>query len=176
MKGNDNMNLKDYVATIKDYPTEGIMFRDITPAMLDGKAFRKICDAMVAFAKKVGAEVIIGPEARGFIFGCPVAYSLGIGFAPVRKLGKLPRETVEVEYDLEYGTDRLSMHVDALKKGQKVLIIDDLLATGGTVAATIKLAEKLGAEVVGAAFFIELVDLKGIEKIKDIPVHIALKY
>ena len=116
MKGNDNMNLKDYVATIKDYPTEGIMFRDITPAMLDGKAFRKICDDMVAFAKKVGAEVIIGPEARGFIFGCPVAYSLGIGFAPVRKPGKLPRETVEVEYDLEYGTDRLSMHVDALKK------------------------------------------------------------
>lgn len=176
MKGNDNMNLKDYVATIKDYPTEGIMFRDITPAMLDGKAFRKICDDMVAFAKKVGAEVIIGPEARGFIFGCPVAYALGIGFAPVRKPGKLPRETVEVEYDLEYGTDRLSMHVDALKKGQKVLIIDDLLATGGTVAATIKLAEKLGAEVVGAAFFIELVDLKGIEKIEDIPVHTALKY
>ena len=112
------MNLKDYVATIKDYPTEGIMFRDITPAMLDGKAFRKICDDMVAFAKKVGAEVIIGPEARGFIFGCPVAYSLGIGLPQLENQVNF-KKTVEVEYDLEYGTDRLSMHVDALK-GQKV--------------------------------------------------------
>ena len=159
------MNLKDYVASIKDYPTKGIIFRDITPAMLNGKAYKAICD-----------EVVVGPEARGFIFGCPVAYALGVGFAPVRKPYKLPRETVDVEYDLEYGTDTLSMHVDALKKGQKVLIVDDLLATGGTVEATIKLVEKLGAIVVGAAFFIELEELKGIEKVKGIPTYITLKY
>lgn len=176
MKGNDTMDLKNYVASIKDYPSEGIIFRDITPAMLDGKAFKKICDDMVLFAKKVGAEVIVGPEARGFIFGCPVAYALEIGFAPVRKPNKLPRETVDVTYDLEYGTDTLSMHVDALKKGQKVLIVDDLLATGGTVEATVKLVEKLGGEVVGAAFFIELADLKGKEKLKDIPTYISLTY
>lgn len=170
------MNLKDYVASIKDYPTKGIIFRDITPAMLNGKAYKAICDEMVVFAKEVGAEVVVGPEARGFIFGCPVAYALGVGFAPVRKPYKLPRETVDVEYDLEYGTDTLSMHVDALKKGQKVLIVDDLLATGGTVEATIKLVEKLGAIVVGAAFFIELEELKGIEKVKGIPTYITLKY
>lgn len=176
MKGIDRMDLKDYVTSIKDYPTKGVTFRDITPAMLDGKAFKKICDEMVSFAKKVKADVIVGPEARGFIFGCPVAYALEIGFAPVRKPNKLPRETVDVQYDLEYGADTLSIHVDALKKGDKVLIIDDLLATGGTVEATVKLVEKLGAEVVGAAFFIELVDLKGILKLKDIPTYITLKY
>lgn len=170
------MDLKKYIASIKDYPSKGIIFRDITPAMLDGKAFKFICDEMVAFAKKVGAEVIVGPEARGFIFGCPVAYALEVGFAPVRKPNKLPRKTVEVTYDLEYGNDTLAMHVDALKKGQKVLIIDDLLATGGTVEATIKLVEKLGAEIVGAAFFIELSDLKGKQKLKDIPTYIALTY
>lgn len=170
------MDFKDYVASIKDYPTKGVIFRDITPSMLNGKAYKKICDEMVEFAKKVKAEVIVGPEARGFIFGCPVAYALEIGFAPVRKPNKLPRETIDVEYDLEYGTDILSIHVDALKKGQRVLIVDDLLATGGTVAATVELVEKLGAIVVGAAFFIELEDLKGIEKIKDIPTYITLKY
>jgi len=170
------MDFKKYVASIKDYPSEGIIFRDITPVMLDGKAFKQVCDEMVTFAKKVGAEVIVGPEARGFIFGCPVAYALGVGFAPVRKPNKLPRETVDVTYDLEYGKDTLSMHVDALKKGQKVLIIDDLLATGGTVGATIKLVEKLGAEIVGAAFFIELADLKGKEKLKNIPTYISISY
>lgn len=170
------MDFKDYVASIKDYPVKGVTFRDITPAMLDGKAFKKICDEMVDFAKEVKADIIVGPEARGFIFGCPVAYALGIGFAPVRKPNKLPRETVDVEYDLEYGTDTLSMHTDALKKGQRVLIVDDLLATGGTVGATVELIKKLGATVVGAAFFIELEDLKGREKLKGIPTYITLKY
>lgn len=176
MKGIDNVELKDYIASIKDYPTKGIIFRDITPAMLDGKAFRKICDEMVEFAKEVKAEVIVGPEARGFIFGCPVAYALEIGFAPVRKPNKLPRETIEVEYDLEYGSNTLTMHSDAIKKGQRVLIVDDLLATGGTVEATVKLVEKLGGIVVGGAFFIELEDLKGRDKLKNIPLYITLKY
>ena len=131
---------------------------------------------MVAFMKRVGATVVVGPEARGFIFGCPVAYALEIGFAPVRKPGKLPRETISVSYDLEYGSNTLSMHKDAVKKGDKVLIIDDLLATGGTVMATIELVKKLGGEVVGCAFFIELADLKGKELLKDIPLHISLTY
>ena len=131
---------------------------------------------MVAFARKIGATVVVGPEARGFIFGCPVAYALGIGFAPVRKPGKLPRETVSVSYDLEYGSNTLSMHKDAVVKGDKVLIIDDLLATGGTVMATIELVKKLGGEVVGCAFFIELEELKGKEKLKGITLHISLTY
>lgn len=170
------MNLKDYVASIKDYPKEGVMFRDITPAMLDGKAYKKVCDEMVEFAKEVNAEVIVGPEARGFIFGCPVAYALEVGFAPVRKPNKLPRETISASYDLEYGSNELCMHADAIKPGQRVLIVDDLLATGGTVEATITLVEKLGGIVVGAAFFIELEDLEGVKKIKDIPIYITLKY
>ncbi len=170
------MNFKDYVATIKDYPNKGILFRDITPAMLDGKAYKKVCDEMVEFAKSVDAEVVVGPEARGFIFGCPVAYALEIGFAPVRKPNKLPRETISVSYDLEYGSNVLCMHADAIKPGQRVLIVDDLLATGGTVEATVKLIRKLGGIVVGAAFFIELEDLKGIKKLEDIPLYITLKY
>lgn len=170
------MDLKDYVASVLDFPTKGINFRDITPLMLDGKAYKKANDKIVEFAKKVSAEVIVGPEARGFIFGCPVAYSLEIGFAPVRKPGKLPRETIEVEYELEYGANSLSLHADAVKKGQKVLIVDDLLATGGTVEATVKLVEKLGGIVVGCAFFIELADLNGREKLKDIEILSLITY
>lgn len=170
------MNLKDYIASIQDFPSEGILFRDITPLMLEGKAFKQACDEMVTFAKEVGATVIVGPEARGFIFGCPVAYALEIGFAPVRKPGKLPRETITVSYDLEYGSNSLSLHKDAVKPGDKVLVVDDLLATGGTVEATVNLVRKLGGEVVGCAFFIELEDLNGKEKLKGIPLHISLKY
>ncbi len=170
------MNFKDYVASVLDFPTKGINFRDITPLMLDGKAYKKANDEIAAFARKVNAEVIVGPEARGFIFGCPVAYSLGIGFAPVRKPGKLPRETIEVQYDLEYGNNALSLHADAVKKGQRVLIVDDLLATGGTVEATIKLVEKLGGIVVGCAFFIELAELSGRDKLKDIEILSLIKY
>ncbi len=170
------MDLKDYVASILDFPTKGINFRDITPLMLDGKAYKYANDKLVEFAKKVEAEVIVGPEARGFIFGCPVAYALEIGFAPVRKPGKLPRETVEVNYDLEYGSNTLSLHADAIKKGQRVLIVDDLLATGGTVEATVKLIEKLGGIVVGCAFFIELEDLKGRDKLKNVEVLSLITY
>ena len=157
------MNLNGYVASIPDFPSKGILFRDITPLMADGEAFKYACDKLIDYAKKIGAEVVAGPESRGFIFGCPVAYELKIGFVPVRKPNKLPRKTISVKYDLEYGTNELHIHEDAIKPGQKVLIIDDLLATGGTVDATIKLVEQLGGEVVGCAFLIELEDLKGRE-------------
>lgn len=169
-------DLKNYIASIKDFPSQGIIFRDITPLMLDGKAFKEACDQMIDFARQVGATVVVGPEARGFIFGCPVAYALEIGFAPVRKPNKLPRETVNVSYDLEYGSNTLSMHSDSIKPGDKVIVIDDLLATGGTIEATIKIVEKLGGTVVGAAFFIELEDLHGRDKLKDIPLFVSLKY
>ena len=170
------MNLNDYIASIPNYPIEGVLFRDITPLMAEGEAFKEACDLMIEYAKKVGAEIVAGPESRGFIFGCPVAHELGIGFVPIRKPNKLPRETISINYALEYGTNTLEMHKDAIKKGQKVLIIDDLLATGGTVDATIKMIEQLGGEVVGCAFLIELEDLKGREKLKGYDVFAALKY
>ena len=170
------MNLKDYVAAIKDFPVEGILFRDITPLMQDGDAFHEACSQLIEYAKKIGAEVIVGPESRGFIFGCPVAYELNIGFVPVRKPNKLPRKTVSVKYDLEYGSNELHMHEDSVKPGQKVLIIDDLLATGGTVEATIKLVEQLGGEVAGCAFLIELEDLKGRERLKGYDVFTLMTY
>lgn len=170
------MNYKDYIKAVPDFPEKGIIFRDITPLMADGVAFHAACREMTEFAKAVGAEVIVGPEARGFIFGCPVAYELGIGFIPVRKPHKLPRKTVSVEYALEYGTNELSIHADALKPGQKVLIVDDLLATGGTVAAAARLVESLGAEVVGMGFLVELAELGGRERISGYPHLILTSY
>ena len=170
------MNLKNYVASIIDYPKEGIIFRDITPLMGNGEAYKYSVDQMTEFAKTKGATVIVGPEARGFIFGCPVATNLGIGFAPIRKPGKLPRKTLEEQYDLEYGSNTLCIHADALKPGDKVIIVDDLLATGGTVKATINLCEKLGAEVVGIACLIELVDLNGREVLKGYEVLSLMEY
>lgn len=170
------MNLYDYVASIPDFPTKGILFRDITPMMNDGEAFKFACDELAKYAKEVGAEIVLGPESRGFMFGCPVAYTLGIGFAPVRKPNKLPRATVSCKYELEYGSNELHLHKDAIKQGQKVLIIDDLLATGGTTAATIKLVEELGGEVVGCAFVIELEGLKGREALKGYDVFALMKY
>ncbi|MGX7092619.1 adenine phosphoribosyltransferase [Hutsoniella sourekii] len=170
------MDLKEYIAAVPDYPQEGVIFRDITPLMADGHAFSYATQQIVDYAKELEVDVAAGPEARGFIIGCPVAYALEIGFVPVRKPGKLPRETVEVEYDLEYGTDTLTMHKDAIKPGQRVLIIDDLLATGGTVKATIDLVEKLGGIVVGCAFLIELEGLKGSEKLEGYPYKALLKY
>lgn len=170
------MNLKDYVATINDYPKKGIVFRDITPLMGNGEAYKFSVEEITKFAKAKGATMIVGPEARGFIFGCPVATNLGIGFAPIRKPGKLPRETLNEEYDLEYGSNTLCIHADALKKGDKVVIIDDLLATGGTVKATINLCERLGAVVVGIACLIELVDLKGRDLLKGYDVLSLMEY
>ena len=170
------MDLKEYIANVPDFPKEGILFRDITPLMQDGAAFKEACNDLLSFAKEVGAEVIAGPESRGFIFGCPVAYELGIGFVPVRKPNKLPRKTISYKYDLEYGSNELHMHADSIKPGQKVLVIDDLLATGGTVDATIKMIEDMGGEVVGCGFLIELEDLNGRELLKKYNVHSLLKY
>ncbi|MBQ4019794.1 MAG: adenine phosphoribosyltransferase [Erysipelotrichaceae bacterium] len=170
------MNLKDYVASIPDFPQEGILFRDITPLMADGEAFHYACEELIDYAKKVGAQVVAGPESRGFIFGCPVAHELKIGFVPVRKPNKLPRKTISYKYDLEYGSNELHMHADAIKPGQKVLIIDDLLATGGTVEATAKMVEELGGEVVGCAFLIELEGLGGREKLDKYDVFTLMKY
>ena len=170
------MNLKKYVATINNYPKEGIVFRDITPLMGDGEAYRFSVDEITKFSKEKKATMIVGPEARGFIFGCPVATNLGIGFAPIRKPGKLPRKTLNEAYDLEYGSNTLCIHEDALKKGDRVVIIDDLLATGGTVKATIRLCERLGATVVGIACLIELVDLKGRDLLKGYDVLSLMEY
>ena len=170
------MNLKDYVASIPDFPQEGILFRDITPLMADGEAFHYACEELIDYAKKVGAQVVAGPESRGFIFGCPVAHEMKIGCVPVRKPNKLPRKTISYKYDLEYGSNELHMHADAIKPGQKVLIIDDLLATGGTVEATAKMIEELGGEVVGCAFLIELEGLGGREKLNKYDVFTLMKY
>lgn len=170
------MDLREYVTIVEDYPKEGITFKDITTIMDDGAAYKYATDEIVKYAKELETDLIVGPEARGFIIGCPVAYALEIGFAPVRKPGKLPRETVSVDYDLEYGKDTLTIHKDAIKPGQRVLIVDDLLATGGTVGATIELVEKLGGVVVGCAFLIELSYLNGREKIKGHDMRALLTY
>jgi adenine phosphoribosyltransferase len=170
------MDYKKYIATIKDFPVKGILFRDITPLMANGTAFKTACNELKEFAKAQGAEIIVGPESRGFIFGCPIAFELGIGFAPVRKPNKLPRETVSLSYDLEYGSNTLCMHKDAILPGQKVLIIDDLLATGGTVKATIELVERLGGVVVGCGFLIELKDLNGRAALKGQTVKTLITY
>ncbi|MCR8968715.1 adenine phosphoribosyltransferase [Facklamia sp. 7083-14-GEN3] len=159
------MDYTNYIARVDNYPEEGIIFRDITPLMGNGPAFEAATQEIVDYAKALKVDMVVGPEARGFIIGCPVAYALGVGFAPVRKKGKLPRETIEVDYSLEYGSNVLQIHKDAIQPGQRVLITDDLLATGGTIQATIQLVENLGGIVAGCAFLIELDDLKGKEKL-----------
>lgn len=170
------MDLTDYIASIPDYPSEGIIFRDISPLMADGQAYREATNQIVNYAKEQQIDMVVGPEARGFIVGCPVAYELGVGFAPVRKKGKLPRETIEVSYEKEYGEDILTLHKDAIKPGQRVLVCDDLLATGGTIKATTDLIEKLGGVVVGCAFLIELMDLKGRDKINQYDILTLMEY
>ncbi len=170
------MQLKNYIADVPDFPKEGILFKDITPLMQNGEALKYTMEKLSDYAREKGATLIIGPEARGFLFGTPVAAIMGVGFVPVRKPGKLPREVVTYKYDLEYGSSELCIHKDAIEKGQKVVIIDDLLATGGTVEAAIKLIEKLGGEVVGCAFLIELKDLKGREKLHNYDVYSLIQY
>jgi len=170
------MKLEDYIKNVPNFPIEGIQFKDITPLLNDKDAFKESVNQIAEFGKKVGCNLVMGPESRGFIFGCPVAIELNTGFVPIRKPGKLPRKTVEVSYDLEYGKNTLCIHEDSIKKNDKVLIIDDLLATGGTLEAAIELVEKLGGVVVGIAVVIELVDLNGKEKIKDIPYISLIKY
>lgn len=172
------MDFKQYIADIPDFPEEGIIFRDVTPLLKNKSTYKQTIQAFTKWADGLGVDidVVAGPEARGFIFGCPVAYEIGAGFVPVRKPGKLPRETVSEEYALEYGTNEVQIHADSIQPGENVIIVDDLLATGGTVEATIKLVEKLGGKVVGIAFLIELVDLKGREKLNGYNVYSLLTY
>ncbi|EIM07922.1 adenine phosphoribosyltransferase [Planococcus antarcticus DSM 14505] len=170
------MDLKKYITIVEDWPKPGIRFKDITSLMDDGTAYKYATDQIVEYAKTVNAEIIVGPEARGFIIGCPVAYALELGFAPVRKEGKLPREVISAQYGLEYGTDVLTMHKDAIKPGQRVLITDDLLATGGTIGATINLVEQLGGVVVGCAFLIELTYLDGRKNLDGYDVTTLMQY
>jgi len=170
------MDLTQFVAIVPDYPKPGIVFKDITPLMNDGEAYKYATNQIVEYAKDKKIDIIVGPEARGFIIGCPVAYSLGVGFAPVRKEGKLPRETIKVSYGLEYGEDVLTIHKDAIKPGQRVLITDDLLATGGTIEATIQLVEQLGGVVAGIAFIIELSYLEGRKKLDGYDVLTLMNY
>ncbi len=170
------MNYKDYITNVPDFPIDGIQFKDITPLIGDGEAFQAAIDDLASFAKDLKATKVIGPDARGFIIGAPVATKLGIGFIPVRKPGKLPRETLVYDYELEYGHNTLCMHKDAVQPGDKVVIMDDLLATGGTVEASVNLVKEAGGEVVGLGFMIELVDLKGREKIDDLPIKVLMQY
>jgi adenine phosphoribosyltransferase len=170
------MDLKQYITIVPDWPKPGIKFKDITTLMDNGEAFKYATDQIVTYAREKKVDIVVGPEARGFIIGCPVAYSLGVGFAPVRKEGKLPRETVKVEYGLEYGKDVLTIHKDAIKPGQRVLITDDLLATGGTIDATIKLVEQLGGVIAGIAFLIELSYLEGRNKLDNYDILTLMQY
>ncbi|MWC28788.1 adenine phosphoribosyltransferase [Paenibacillus sp. MMS18-CY102] len=170
------MNFKDYIRVIPDYPQPGIRFKDITTLLKDGAAYRAAIEAMRAAVAHKEIDLVAGPEARGFVIGAPLAIALGVGFVPVRKSGKLPSETVEASYDLEYGQDRLAIHADSIKPGQRILIADDLLATGGTIATTINLIRQLGGEVVGASFLIELGYLPGRDKLDGIEVQSLITY
>lgn len=168
--------LEDYVRSIPDFPEPGIIFRDITTVLKDADGLALAIDSMQEMLKDVDFDVVLGPESRGFIFGTPIAYNLHKSFVPVRKKGKLPCETVEMEYDLEYGTAVIEMHKDAIKPGQKVVIIDDLIATGGTIEAITKLVESLGGEVVKIVFLMELEGLKGRDKLKDYDIASVIRY
>ncbi|MDR0846748.1 MAG: adenine phosphoribosyltransferase [Lactobacillales bacterium] len=170
------MDYKKYIRMIEDYPIPGIHFRDITTLVENGPVFHKAVKELSEFARVVGADVIVGPEARGFIIGTPIAYELEVGFVPIRKPGKLPGAVVKSEYEKEYGTDVLEVHVGSIQPGSKVLIADDLLATGGTLKAMIELLKGLKAEIVGAAFLIDLVDLHAPDLLGDIPVKKLMDY
>jgi len=169
------MDLKSYIRNVPDFPKPGIQFKDITTLWNDGLAFRKSIDLLYERYKDKKIDKVVGAESRGFIVASPLAYLLNAGFVPVRKKGKLPYKKVDVVYELEYGTDTLEMHEDAIRKEENVLLVDDLLATGGTMEAIIKLVNRLGANIVEAAFIVELEPLKGREKI-EIPVFSLVKY
>ena len=172
----DVSELKAKIRDIKDFPTEGILFKDITTLLQDGPAFRYVVDELAGRYRGAAVDVVVGIESRGFIFGGALAHQLGAGFVPVRKPGKLPGKTIEVEYELEYGRDTLAIHEDALRAGQRVLVVDDLLATGGTMAATLRLVHLLGGTVVGVAFLIELAFLNGRAKLTGSPLHSLIVY
>ena len=170
------MNLKDKIRSIMNHPKEGIDFKDITTVLKDAKAFKACIDQMTDLAEGKDIDLVVGTEARGFIVGAPLALNIEAGFVPVRKPGKLPSEIVSYEYELEYGTDSIEMHKDAIKKGDKVLLVDDLLATGGTALASAKLVEELGGEVVGMVFFIELESLEARKILKDYDIKSLVKF
>ncbi|GAB2939833.1 adenine phosphoribosyltransferase [Hafnia psychrotolerans] len=163
--------IKDSIKTIPDYPKPGILFRDVTSLLEDPKAYAESIKLLADRYRNAGVTKVVGTEARGFLFGAPVALVLGVGFVPVRKPGKLPRDTISETYDLEYGTDSLEIHVDAIQPGEKILVIDDLLATGGTIEATAKLIRRLGGEVTDAAFIINLPELGGEKRLNDLNIH-----
>lgn len=169
-------NVEEYVRTIPDFPEPGIMFRDVTSVIQDPDGLGLAIDELQNLIKDEEFDVVVGPESRGFIFGVPLAYNMHKSFVPVRKKGKLPCETIERTYDLEYGTATIEMHKDAIKKGQKVVIVDDLIATGGTIEAITKLVEELGGVVVKIIFLMELEGLKGREKLKGYKVDSVIKY
>ena len=168
MKGDENsMSIREKIRAIPDYPKKGIMFRDITTLLNDASGFAETIDTLVDRYRTMSIDKIAGIESRGFVVGAPLAYLLGIGFIPVRKQGKLPGETIGVDYELEYGTDRLEIHTDSLESGDKVLLVDDLIATGGTALASTKLIEELGGEVMGCCFIVDLPDLGGSRLLKS---------
>ncbi len=170
------IDLREYIREIPDWPKKGILFRDITTLLADRQAYKAALDALCADFLDVGVEYVAAVEARGFIFGAAVAEKLGAGFIPIRKKGKLPWQTESISYDLEYGTDTLEVHRDAFRNQAKVLMVDDLLATGGTMAAACRLIEKIGGMVVGVTFLVELVDLGGREKLTDYNVKSIISY
>jgi len=170
------MDLKEKINVVNDFPKKGISFKDITTLIGDGEALKFTIDKIAEYLKDKEIDLIVGPEARGFIFGVPVAYALGVGFVPVRKKGKLPGDTVGVNYGLEYGTDTLEIHKDAIKKGQRIAVVDDLLATGGTIEAVAQLIENVGGQVVSMDFVIELTGLKGRDKLGDYDILSLTKY
>lgn len=172
----DIAELRGKIRDIKDFPTEGVLFKDITTLLKDGPAFGYVVDRLAERYQRERVEVVVAIESRGFIFGGALAHQLNAGFVPVRKLGKLPAKTIEVEYELEYGRDALAIHEDAIQAGQRVLAVDDLLATGGTMAATLRLIEQLGGHVVGVAFLIELAFLHGRAKLQHYPLHSLIVY
>ncbi len=172
----DRCGIDQYVRSIPDFPEQGIIFRDITSIIQSPEGLKKSIDGIIESIKDVEFDIVVGPESRGFIFGMPVAYMLGKGFVPVRKKGKLPCETIEKEYALEYGTAIVEMHKDAIRPGDKVVIIDDLVATGGTIEAIIQMIESLGGEVVKIQFVMELAGLSGREKLKNYDVDSLIVY
>lgn len=170
------MNLKDKIRVIEGFPKEGISFKDVTTLLQDKEALKYTVDKLAEHLKDKNIDIVVGPEARGFLFGAPVAYAIGAGFVPIRKKGKLPYDTISINYNLEYGSDELEIHKDAIKPGQRVAIIDDLLATGGTISTVAKLVEQVGGEVVTLDFVIELTDLKGKDKLDKYEVLSLIQY
>ncbi len=170
------MNLKDTIRSIPGWPIEGVIFRDLTTLMQDPAAFKESCDTFYNRYKDMDIDKVVGIDARGFVFGAVLAYHLGVGFVPVRKKGKLPCNTISESYELEYGENSVEMHEDAIVKGEKIVIIDDLIATGGTIEAAVKMVRRLGGDILECGFIVELPDLKGRDKIKGENVFAMVEF